>query len=175
MNETIYIEHPWKIKDISTGFKYHLKSTTTLRIASIVARLTGITLMFTLILRYMLLDKFLELKDLFDIVMIIFCLFINKILIYIFSYSYKRKNYENKQMEWQISSEKIVCRMINLFETKMSWDLIQGVLDTPECFLMYPQEQMFFWLPKYAFKSEEDIAQFAFIAQDKVKNWQQIK
>ena len=78
-------------------------------------------------------------------------------------------------MEWEISNENIVYRMINLFETKMSWDLIQGVLDTPESFLIYPQEQMFYWLPKHAFENEEDIAQFVYLAKDKVKSWQEIK
>ena len=78
-------------------------------------------------------------------------------------------------MEWEISNGKIISRMINLYETKMSWNLRQRILDTPECFLIYPQEHMFYWMPKYAFKSDEDIAQFAFMSQNKVKNWQQIK
>jgi hypothetical protein len=41
--------------------------------------------------------------------------------------------------------------------------------------LLYPQKNTFYWLPKAAFEKEEDIALFAFIAQEKVKAFQQIK
>jgi len=174
MNKTVYIEHTWKIKDISRGFKYHLQSTPTFKFLFILARILAALIILLIILRYIIPWRF-EWAIIIDIAEIIACLFIKQIFIYLFSYSYKKKGYENKPMEWEISSDEIVYRMINLFETKMSWDLIQGVLDTPDCFLIYPHEQMFYWLPKYAFKSEEDIAQFAFIAQDKVKNWQKIK
>ena len=174
MNETVYIEHPWKIKDITTGFKYHLKSTTTFKIMFTLSRILALLRICSLILEYVIPVRF-DFAILIDIAAIVAFLFPDRIFIYLCSYSYKNKNYESKPMEWEISSEEIIYRMINLFETKMSWDLIQGVLDTPECFLIYPHKQMFYWLPKYAFKSEEDIAQFVYIAQDKVKNWQQIK
>ncbi|MBE9047982.1 YcxB family protein [Pleurocapsales cyanobacterium LEGE 10410] len=84
-------------------------------------------------------------------------------------------NYENKLIEWEINNEKIVDRMINLYESTYSWELIRGVVDTPKGFLLYPQQHLFYWLPKSKFSSEEDIAHFAFIAKNNVKNWQQIK
>jgi|GEM_PF-2494520 len=174
MNQAIYLQHPWKIKDITTGFKYHLQSTPTFRFLFILARILAALITLIVIIKYVIPLRF-ELAIIIDISEIIACLFIKRIFIYIFSYSYRKKKYENKQMEWEIGNDEIIYRMINLFETKMSWELIQGVLDTPECFLIYPQEQMFYWLPKYAFKSDEDIAQFTYLAQDKVKNWQQIK
>ena len=174
MNETIYAKHLWKIKDISIAFKYHLQSTPRCKFLFILARILAALIILLILIKYIIPVRF-ELAILIDIAEIIACLFLKHILIYLFSYSYRNKKYENKQIQWEISSDEIIYRMINLFETKMNWDLIQGVLDTPECFLIYPHKQMFYWLPKYAFKSEEDIAQFVYIAQNKVKDWQHIK
>jgi YcxB-like protein len=102
-------------------------------------------------------------------------IFFSKFNLISFAHNIKRLNYENKEIEWEISRDKIVNRMINLTELTCSWELIRVVLDTPKGFLLYPQTNMFYWLPKQAFAKEEDIALFAFIAQNKVKNFQQIK
>ena len=86
----------------------------------------------------------------------------------------KQLNYENIQVEWEISTDKITHRMINLSESSFTWELIKSVLDTPYGFLLYLQKNLFYFIPKDGFSQPEDIAQFAYFAQDKVKNWQQI-
>ncbi|MEM7760604.1 MAG: YcxB family protein [Cyanobacteria bacterium P01_A01_bin.40] len=172
MDETIYLKYPWKTEDIVKGYKYHRKSANVYRILTIVYLIIGIV------------NICLGLYGIFvrqdsgswsSVVLGIFFLFVNRINLFFYARNFQKLNYENKQVEWEISKDKIIHRMINLSESTFNWDLIQGISDTQEGFLLYPQKNMFYWLPKSAFNSEEDIAYFVFIAQDKVKNWQQIK
>lgn len=172
MDETIYLKYPWKTEDMVTGYKYHRKSANVYRILEIVYIVIGISnIIFGLYGVFVNSDS----GSWTSIIFGIFFLFINRINLFFFARNFKKLNYENKQVEWEISKDQIVHRMINLSESRFQWALIQGVSDTPEGFLLYPQKNMFYWLPKSEFKNEEDIAHFAFIAQDKVKNWQQIK
>jgi len=172
MDETIYLKYSWKTEDIVTGYKYHRKSTFIYRFLAIVYLFIGI---FNVIWGLYRLLIYSDSSSWVSIIFGLFFLFINRINLFFFAQNFKKLNYENKQVEWEISKDKIVHRMINLSESTFQWDLIQGVSDTPEGFLLYPQKNLFYWLPKSTFNSEEDIAHFAFIGKDKVKNWQHIK
>ena len=172
MDETIYLKYPWKTEDIVTGYKYHRKSNNLYCILDIVYLVVG---MVNIILGLYNVFVRSDPSSWSSILFGTFFLFINKINLFFFARNFKKLNYENKPIEWEISQNKIVHRMINLSESTFNWDLIKGILDTPEGFLLYPQQNMFYWLPKREFNNDEDIAYFAFIAQDKVKNWQQIK
>ncbi|MFM2313774.1 MAG: YcxB-like protein [Cyanobacteriota bacterium] len=172
MDETIYLKYPWKAQEAILGAKYHFNNSHAHKIINTIYLVIGI---FHILLG---LRSLLVLGDRGAIstiiIGLIFILF-SKFNLISFARNIKRLNYENKEIEWEISRDKIVNRMINLTESTFSWELIQGVLDTPKGFLLYPQTNMFYWLPKQAFSKEEDIALFAFIAQNKVKNFQQIK
>lgn len=172
MNETIYLKYPWKTEDIVTGYKYHRKSTNAYRIVTAVYLVIGIV------------NIILGLYGVFirsnssswsSVAFGSIFLFANKISLFFYTQNFKKLNYELKQVEWEINKDKIIYRMINLSESTFNWELIQGVSDTPAGFLLYPQKNLFYWIPKNAFNNEEDIAHFVFIAQDKVKNWQRIK
>lgn len=171
MNETIYLKYFWKTKDMIKGYKYHLKTTNIYKIIILSSRLLGIIALVQGL--YQAFTDF-ELRALFTIFLGFFYLSFKRYFIYLFSRNCKQLDCENKQVEWKIDNSKIVYRIINLSESKLSWDYIKGVLDTPEGFLLYPQKNQFYWLPKSEFDKKTDIAQFAFIAQGNVKNFQQI-
>ena len=171
MNKNIHLKYLWKVQDIITGFKYHRKSSTAYRILDIIYLIIGIKNILLGLRGIFILNN---LGSLSTIVFGIFFLLINKLQLYFYGRSFKKLNYENKQVEWDFSQDKIIHRLINLSESTLSWDLIHGILDTPHGFLLYPQQNQFYWLPKAAFSNEEDITHFVFIAQDKVPNWQKI-
>ena len=172
MNESIYLKYSWHTEDIVKAYKYHRRSSMAFKILDFAYPTIGIT-NIALGLYGVVIEQ--RLESVGSIIFGLFFLSINKIQLYFYGRSFKKLNYENKQVEWEISQDKILHRMLNLSESTFSWNLIHGVSDTPEGFLLYPQQNMFYWLPKKAFASKEDIAQFAFLAQDKVKSWQQIK
>lgn len=173
MNETIYLKYPWKAQEVIIGAKYHFKNSYDRKIANIIY--------FVLAIFHILLGLYglfvSHPSSVFLILLGLYFIALSKLQFILFVRNIKRSNYEKKkvEIEWEINRDKIVYRVINLTEFTCSWELIQGVLDTPEGFLLYPKKNRFYWLPKSAFEKEEDIALFAFIAQDKVKNFQQTK
>lgn len=173
MNKTIYLKYPWKTKDMVEGYKYHLKGSSLHRILKIFLLVIGIFTLGSGLL--VILFKSFNSNSLFSIFIGLYCLFNYQITTFFFEQNLRKLNYENKQVEWEISEDKIVSRMINLSESILNWEIIIGIIDTPKGFLLYHQQTLFFWLPKKRFENDEDIAQLAFMAQDKVKNWQQIK
>ena len=172
MNQAIDLKYLWKTEDIVKAYKYHRQSSIAYRIIDIAYLVIGIS-NIGIGLHGIFVEQ--RLESISSIIFGLLFLTIKRIQLYFYARSFKKLNYENKQVEWEISGDKIIHRMLNLSESTFSWDLIHGILDTPDGFLLYPQQNMFYWLPKYSFASKEDIAQFAFIAQDKVKNFQQIK
>ena len=172
MDKTISLKYIWKNEYIIQAYKYHRQSSRNYRRRNAVCFVIGIAqLIFAL---YKIFVEH-DLPALIFMVSGIYLLLINKIQFYFYYRNLQRLNYENKQIEWKINAEKIIHRILNISESTFSWDLIYGVLDTPEGFLLYPQQHMFYWLPKKAFANEEDFAQFAYLAHNKVQNWQQIK
>ncbi|MGL5939402.1 MAG: YcxB family protein [Waterburya sp.] len=172
MDETIYIKYLWKSKDVVKAYNYHRKSSTLYRTLTIIYLIFGT---YNLVFGLYRLIFTLNFSFLLSIAFGLFFLFYNRITVFFFARNFEKLNYENKQVEWEISKTKIVSRIMNLSESSFNWDFIQGILDTPTGFLLYPQKNLFHWLPKSGFANEEDIAHFVFIAQDKVKNFQQIK
>ena len=171
MNEPIYIKYLWHTEDMVKAYKYHRRSSTIFRLMDFAYIAIGVINIAIGLYNVFIEQRF---ESVGSILFGLFFLVVNKIQLYFYGRSYKKLNYENKQVEWEISNDKIVHRMLNLSESSLNWDLIHGVLDTPEGFLLYPQQNLFYWLPKEAFDSKEDIARLAYLAQDKVKNWQQI-
>lgn len=172
MNEPIYLKYSWHTEDIVRAYEYHRRSSTAFKIIDFVYPAVGIA-NIAIGLYGIAIEQ--RLESIGSIIFGLSFLTLKKVQLYFYARSFKKLNYENKQVEWEISQDKILHRMINLSESTFNWDLIHGVLDTPKGFLLYPQQNMFYWLPKYAFVNEEDIARFVYLAKDKVKNWQQVK
>jgi len=173
MDKTIYIKHLWRTEDLVQAYKDHKKSTKYFWLSRLLVFGLGI---FNLL--FGLFGLFSELSNKFAIFQLIIglLLMLAEVISNLFyKYRCKKINYDNKQVEWEVREDKIVHRIINLSESTFTWELIKGILDTPQGFLLYPQKNLFYFIPKSGFQQPEDIAHFAFIAQDKVKSFQQIK
>jgi hypothetical protein len=176
MNETIFLKHSWKAEELIKGAKYHFKSSLPRKIVSIIYFILATCYILFGLYGLLIISSSGSMFSIFLGLLFLFLfLFRNKLNMFFFAKNVKKLNYENKEVQWEINRDKVIYRIINLAESTFSWELIQGVLDTPEGFLLYPQKNTFYWLPKAAFEKEEDIALLAFIAQEKVKNFQQIK
>ena len=172
MEAPIYIKYSWNTDDLVGAYKYHRQSSKYLWLSRFLIFGIGI-----LNLAFGIFGLFSERSTEFAVFqLVIGLILLSRELIgnMIYKFRCKQLNYDNKQVEWEISQDKIVHRMINLTESTFMWELVIGVLDTPKGFLLYPQKNLFYFIPKEGFQNPEDIAQFAYLAQDKVKNWQQI-
>jgi hypothetical protein len=176
MNETIFIKHSWKAEELTKGAKYHFKSSLARKIVSIIYFILAVCYILFGLYGLLIVSSSGAMFSIFLGLLFLFLfLFRHKLNMFFFAKNVKKLNYENKEVQWEVNRDKVVYRIINLAESTFNWELIQGVLDTPEGFLLYPQKNTFYWLPKAAFEKEADIALFAFIAQEKVKNFQHTK
>jgi len=173
MDKAIYIKHLWQTKDLVQAYKDHKKSSKYFWLSRLIVFGLGI-----INLLFGLFGLFSELSNKFAIFQIVIglLLLMGEVMSnWFYQYRCKKIDYENRQVEWEVREDKIVYRMINLSESTFSWELIKGILETDQGFLLYPQKHLFYFIPKTGFQQPEDIAHFVFIAQDQVKNFQQIK
>ena len=173
MDKAIYIKHLWQTKDLVQAYKDHKKSSKFFWLSRLIVLGLGI-----INLLFGLFGLFSEPSNKFAIFQIVIGLFLlmgEVISNWFYQYRCKKIDYDNRQVEWEVREDKIVYRMINLSESTFSWELIKGILETDQGFLLYPQKNLFYFIPKTGFQQPEDIAHFVFIAQDQVKNFQQIK
>ena len=173
MDKAIYIKHLWQTKDLVQAYKDHKKSSKYFWLSRLIVLGLGI-----INLLFGLFGLFSEPSNKFAIFQIVIGLFLlmgEVISNWFYQYRCKKIDYDNRQVEWEVREDKIVYRMINLSESTFSWELIKGILETDQGFLLYPQKNLFYFIPKTGFQQPEDIAHFVFIAQDQVKNFQQIK
>lgn len=173
MDKAIYIKHLWQTKDLVQAYKDHKKSSKYFWLSRLIVFGLGI-----INLLFGLFGLFSELSNKFAIFQIVIGLFLlmgEVISNWFYQYRCKKIDYDNRQVEWEVREDKIVYRMINLSESTFSWELIKGILETDQGFLLYPQKNLFYFIPKTGFEQLEDIAHFVFIAQDQVNNFQQIK
>jgi len=173
MQAPICIKYSWNTNDLVRAYKYHKQSSKYFWLSRfIVFGLGIINLLFGI---WGLFSNPSNKFAIFQIAIGLILLLSELISNAVYRYRCKQLNYENRQVEWEVGEEKIVHRLINLTESTFTWELIRGVLDTPKGFLLYPQKNLFYFIPKAGFQTSEDVAQFVYIAQDKVKNFQHLK
>ncbi len=52
----------------------------------------------------------------------------------------------------------------------MQWNVIFESVETPEGILIYPQKNLFYWLPRTAFATESDYTNFRDLIASKTKH-----
>ena len=173
MQAPIYIKYVWNTDDLVLAYKYHKKSSKYFWLSRSI--IFGIGILNLLLGIFSLLSNSSNKFAVFQIAIGVFLLLIELINNTVYRHRCKQLKYDGKQVGWEVSEEKIVHRIINLTESTFTWELIIGVLDMPKGFLLYPQKNLFYFIPKDGFQAPEDIAQFVYIAQDKVNNFQYVK
>ena len=173
MERTIYIKYHWQTDNLVKAYKYHKKSSRFFWLFRLIRYGLGIfNLLFGV---FGLFAEYSNNFAIFQLAIGLFLIFSELINNLVYRYRCRQLNYEQRQVEWQVEPNKIIYRMINLTESTFTWELIIGILDTPEGFLLYSQKNLFYFIPKSGFQQPEDVAHFVFMAQDNVKNYQQVK
>ena len=70
---------------------------------------------------------------------------------------------------WEMT-EDCIAERDELFQTTMQWNFIRKFLETPVVIMLYPNEQSFYLIPKAAFTSELELAEFMGLLMRKVPN-----
>jgi hypothetical protein len=70
------------------------------------------------------------------------------------------------EMEWQITPEKLATRS-TAHSADLTWQLIAKVVRTPAGIMLYPIDQVFYWLPRHGFASDAEFERLVEIAKSK--------
>lgn len=77
---------------------------------------------------------------------------------------------KNLELEWQITPERLAVRS-TAHSSDFTWQLIAKVVRTPLGILLYPNDQIFHWLPRHGFASDAEFERLAEIAKSKVQRF----
>ena len=83
---------------------------------------------------------------------------------------YAKKEDRDMTVNWEIYDDRIFSKT-DRASSSTSWNRIQEIIQVREGFLLYPNDGAFQWLPVQAFHNVEEAAQFAELAQSKVKEF----
>lgn len=70
-------------------------------------------------------------------------------------------------LEWLITPESLQFRNGNS-ESRLQWSAIVKAILTPRGFLLFPNDQFFYWLPRSGIRDEQDFAKLAKWVADQV-------
>jgi hypothetical protein len=71
------------------------------------------------------------------------------------------------EVEWQVVGDTITIRSA-IANSEMVWQAFTKVVFTPTGVMLYPNDQMFNWLPRHGFASAEEFDRFVEIAKNKI-------
>ncbi len=74
-----------------------------------------------------------------------------------------------KQVTWTVTESALKCVMSGADAT-MDWSVILESVATPEGILIYPQKNLFYWLPRTAFTTESEYIHFRELVASKTKH-----
>ena len=81
---------------------------------------------------------------------------------------FKKRPDKNATISWTITEDEINSSAGELGESSASWASVLKVVHASKGFLLYPTEELYYWIPHSSFRSESDISRMAHIAKDKV-------
>jgi len=64
---------------------------------------------------------------------------------------------KNKEITWTFSEDSLSYRSQDLAEGSMNWGAITKVVTAPTGVLLYPQDEIFYWVPHKAFSSGSEL------------------
>jgi hypothetical protein len=82
---------------------------------------------------------------------------------------YNQRHDRDSEVSWMISSDEITTKS-EASDSRFEWRVISRVVECPQGFLLYLNNQLFHWLPGHAFKGEGG-KEFAALAERHVKQY----
>ncbi len=74
------------------------------------------------------------------------------------------------ELEWQASTDAILTKSA-LGHGEALWQAFAKVVRTPEGIMLYPNDQIFHWLPRHGFASDAEFEIFCELAKGKVEKF----
>lgn len=74
-----------------------------------------------------------------------------------FRRSIRKNPIHNRILLFKIADDSLKLRAEDI-DVRVAWSSIYRSIATPDGILIYPQEKMFYWIPKDAFSSDEDFS-----------------
>jgi hypothetical protein len=83
---------------------------------------------------------------------------------------YAKRPDKESQIEWQITPEKLSTRS-RLGYAEFSWEALVKVVRTPSGIVLYPLDQLWYYLPRRGFTGDADFERAAALAKSKVQRF----
>jgi hypothetical protein len=75
-------------------------------------------------------------------------------------------------VDWEFYPDRLVAKT-EASVTKSEWPAIPRVLRTPQGFLLYKGEHLYYWVPTHAFNSTTEIDAFTLLAKSKTQKFEE--
>jgi hypothetical protein len=85
---------------------------------------------------------------------------------------YAKRPDRDLEVSWAVSPEEIFSKT-EASDSRFEWRMISRVVESSQGFLLYPNDQIFHWLPKHAFEAD-GAKRFADLAESRVKRYDRI-
>lgn len=82
---------------------------------------------------------------------------------------FRKRPDRDVELEWQFSCPKI-CVQSRLGQSELIWEIFGKVVRTPSGFMLYPNDQMFHWLPRHGFASDAEYEKCIALVREKIVN-----
>ena len=71
------------------------------------------------------------------------------------------------EIEWEVSDDRIIARS-ELGQSEIAWRAFAKVVFTPSGVMLYPNDQLYQWVPRHGFAGAGDFERFAALARIKI-------
>ncbi|HEX2948786.1 MAG TPA: YcxB family protein [Armatimonadota bacterium] len=171
MDQPITIRYTWDIDEYLAAFSAHNRRA--LRRPSHIA----ILVCFLLIAIASIVAGFLEKRwwrVLLGVVLLAYQPLSTAVVRLVLRFNYSRRPDKNRKIVWQFSPERITIES-QQNQAEFSWEALDVVVESPKGFLLYPNQEMFYWVPKAAFPNQDALASFTNIAGTKAPKYEVLK
>jgi len=72
------------------------------------------------------------------------------------------------ELEWQVAGDKIRTQS-TLGHSEFSWQVFTKMVRTPSGVMVYPNDQIYHWLPRRGFASDAEYKRFSELAKNKIE------
>ena len=162
--------YTYSVQEVTEGFKSHVRyNFGPLKFIPYLGAAIIFCVVFSLFwARQDILSTFLP-----GILMGAFFLFINPFARCQFRRRFQSNPHKNTQVSWIFSEEKLSSEGDG-FNSSLAWKKVFRFLDSPKGFLVYPQKQIFYWIPFSSFKSTSEIDCVRQIAKSQVATYKTV-
>jgi hypothetical protein len=88
-------------------------------------------------------------------------------------YQFSKRPDQNKEVEWQFGQEAVAI-ITDQSNSELSWSMFSKALQCPSGLMLYPNDQIFHWIPRHGFSSDADFERSCTLARAKVARYYEV-